>query len=131
MRLALKLGRTADINGAVEVIIINVMIDLAYLRPVDRLTANSQHFGTRAERCNVLETPPLLIIEAEAGDRSAVRVELNVFRAGAVVAQLAGERHFHPGDEIDHHSYLFALGGLSLHETRATCECEHKCLAVP
>src|SRR5262245_42974130 len=106
MRRPLELRRTADVNGDVEIVIINIMIDLAYLRPVDRLTSNAQHLGTGAERSNVLETPPLLIIEAQAGDRSAVRVELNALRAGDVVAQFLGERHFHPGNQVDHHSDL-------------------------
>jgi hypothetical protein len=105
------------------------MIDLADLQPIDGLTSNAEHLGTRAERCNVLETPPLLIIEAEAGHRSAVRVELNAFGAGNVVAQPLWERHFHTCDQVDDHSHLFTLSGMRLYETCATCERERKCLA--
>jgi hypothetical protein len=127
--LTFELCATADVDRAVEVIIINVMIDLSDQWPIGGLAAHTQHLGACADRCNVLVTPPLLIIEAQAGDGGAIRVELNLFGAGDIVAQIARERHFHPRNEVDHHSDLFTLGGLCRQKPGATREREHKRLA--
>jgi len=49
----------------------------------------------------VLVTPANLVVEAHAGDRCAVGVELHPFRMGQIVAEVVRKRHFHAGHEID------------------------------
>src|SRR5262249_38153142 len=126
MRLALEFGGAADVNGTVEIIIINVMIDLPDLQPVGRLAPDTEHLGPRANTCNVLVTPPLLVVEPQAGGCGAIGVELHALGAGDIVAQIGREWHFRAGNQIDDHADLFALGGMSLHEPGATRENEHK-----
>ena len=64
MWLSFELGCAADVNGAIEIEIINVLKDLADQQPWHRLVANTQYFGARANWGYVLVTPANLIIEA-------------------------------------------------------------------
>jgi len=60
----------------------------------------------------VLVAPADLVIEAKARSGGTVCIELDAFGTRHVVAQVLREGHFYPGDQIDDHPHLLALGCL-------------------
>src|ERR1700704_400003 len=94
---AFKLGRAANVDGAVEIKVVDIVIELSHDQALHGLVANAQDLAARAHGSYVLVTPTNFVVETEAGNRSAIGVELNPFSAGQIVAQALRQRHFHAG----------------------------------
>src|SRR5262245_52110700 len=96
--LTFEPGRAPNIDRAIKVEVVDIVVELAHKQSRDGLVADSQHLRARAQGSYVLVTPPDFVIEAQAGNGSAVGVELHAFGARRVVAQVLRERHFHSGN---------------------------------
>src|SRR5262245_52287536 len=81
MRFPFKLGRAADVNRAVEIKVVDVVIELANQQSRHGLVANAKHFRACADWGYVLVTPANFVIETETGNRCAVGVETDTLRS--------------------------------------------------
>src|SRR5262245_13424106 len=110
--VSLKHRRASDIDSPVKIKIVDVVVELPNQQSWNWLVANAQHLSSRTDRRYVFVPPTNFVIKAEAGNSSAIGVELDAFGSRQVVPQMLGERHLNSGNEIDHHAHLLALGSL-------------------
>src|SRR5688572_24619859 len=92
VRLAFEAGRAADVDRAVEVEIVDVVVEVAHHQAGDGLVADAQHLRSGADGGYVLEAPADFVIETQAGNRCPVGVQLHPLGARQVVAQVLRER---------------------------------------
>jgi hypothetical protein len=72
---AVPLRRAADVDRAIEVKVVDIVIELAHQQTGHGLIANTQDLCARAGRRYVLVAPTNFVIETEARDCCAVAVE--------------------------------------------------------
>src|SRR5262245_54653657 len=77
MRQTVEPRGAANVDRAIKVKVVDVVIEVADQEARHRLVADAQHFCACADRGYVLVTPPDFVIETEAGDRCAIGVELD------------------------------------------------------
>src|SRR5262249_60047086 len=77
MRLAFESRRAANVDRAVEIEIVDIVVKVAHQQSGHRLIADAQHLGARADRSYVLEAPSDFVIETQASNGCAVGIEVN------------------------------------------------------
>src|SRR6476661_5994179 len=92
VRLTLKEGRAAKVDGAIEIEVVDVVIELADQQSCHGLVADAQHLRACADGSYVLVAPTNFVVETKAGNGCAVSVELHPFGPPQVVAQVLRER---------------------------------------
>src|SRR5262245_6970972 len=112
MRLTLEPGRAANVDRAIEIEVVDIVVEIAHHPSGHRLIADAQHLGARADWSYVLIAPSDFVIETQAGDGCAVGIEINPLGPRGVVVQVLWKRHFDPGNHIDDHAHLLSLGRL-------------------
>ena len=86
---SLKHRRASNIDSPVKIKIVDVSVDLSNEPSWNRLVANAQHLSSRTDRSYVLVTPANFIIKAQAGNCSAIGVELDALGSRHVVPEIA------------------------------------------
>jgi hypothetical protein len=119
VRLPFQLGRAADVDRAIEIDVVDVVIKLAHQQARDGFVANAQYLRSGSDGRDVLVTPPDLVIQTQASNGGAVGIQVHPFGTRQVVSQVLRERHFCPGNQIDDHPHLLSLGSLRRSHRRA------------
>src|SRR5215470_2734953 len=112
VRLAFESGRAANVDRAVEIEIVDIVVEIADQQSGHWLIADAQHLGARANWSYVLVAPSDFVIETQASDGRAVGIEINPLGPSGVVVQVLWKRHFHTSNHIDDHAHLLSLGPL-------------------
>src|SRR5215813_8744851 len=112
VRLAFESGRAANVDRAVEIEIVDIVVEIADQQSGHWLIADAQHRGARANWSYVLVAPSDFVIETQASDGCAVGIEINPLGPRGVVVQVLWKRHFHTSNHIDDHAHLLSLGPL-------------------
>src|ERR1700720_1345595 len=77
VRLTFEGGRAPNVDRAIEIEIVDILIELTDQQPRHGLLADAQHLRAVAHRSYMLIAPPDFVIEPQAGDRGAIGVELD------------------------------------------------------
>jgi hypothetical protein len=77
--LSFKFGCAANVDGAVEIEVVDVVKGLTNKQPWHWLVTDAKHLGSRSERSYVLIAPANFVIEAQAGNGDSVGVQLYAF----------------------------------------------------
>ena len=127
VRFTVKPGCAPDVDRAIEVEIVDVVVELTHKQAPHRFVADAQHLRSGADGSDVLVAPPDFVIETQARNGCAIGVQVHPFGARQVVAQVLRERHFYSGNQVDDHSHLLSLGSLRRSDRHADqkCACKH------
>src|SRR5882672_292502 len=130
VRLTFEGGRAPNVDCAIEIEIVDILIGLADQQPRHGLLADAQHLRAVAHRGDMLIAPPDFVIEPQAGDSGTIGVEVDPFGMRHDAPQVFRVRHFHSGNQIDDHPHLLSLSGCCCRQARADhkCACARECL---
>src|SRR5258708_8907403 len=102
---------TADVRKTVEIVIDNIVKQLADVYSLHGLIADPQHLRPRSQCGNMLVAPSHFVIDTQACNCFAASVELYILSSSDITLEPFRIRHFDRRNAGNHPPDLFALRG--------------------